>query len=453
MTLTPEILKGFLRLMDVEALREMLRMEIRQKQEEGFDTRSVREKLGEKDSAEELVELYTKLLDARLLEEFAYSEPESLSEIRRARPNGPRRVVPDLDGKKLLNRIHGAWLGRVAGCVLGKPVEPFGYWYKIADYLRLANGYPLRNYIPRLDPMPDDFPVNPGANGNFLGEISGAPSDDDTDYTILALHTLETYGLDFTTSQVAAEWMSHLAYYNTWTAERTTYRNLILGIPPVEAACFLNPEREYIGARIRADLFGLVLPGNPELAAELAFRDAALSHAKNGIYSAMFMAACIAWAFVTCDIEEIIQVGLSEIPANCRQAETIREVLAIRQKIDSWETAYQHLLQKYARYHPVHAINNTAWMVLAMLYGQDDFERTIATAVMCGFDTDCNAANAGTVLGLLTGAESLPTKWTDPLGDTLRSTVSQFAENRISDLAYRTTAIAKYYLSNTSYKE
>jgi len=453
MNLTPEILKGFLRLRDIEALREIVRMETRQKQEEGFDTRNVQEELGEKESAEKLIELYTKLLEAPRIEEFAYFEPEHLSGIRRARPNGPRRVIPDLDGKKLLDRIHGAWLGRVAGCVLGKPVEPFGYWYKIADYLRLTNSYPLRDYIPRLDPMPDDFPVGPGASGNFLGEISGAPSDDDTDYTILALHTLETYGLDFTTSQVAAEWMSHLAYYNTWTAERTTYRNLILGVPPVEAARFLNPEREYIGARIRADLFGLVVPGNPELAAELAFRDAALSHTKNGIYSAMFTAACIAWAFVTGNIEEIIRVGLSEIPADCRQAEAIREVLAIRQEIDSWETAYQRLLPKHARYHPVHAINNTAWMVLAMLYGQGDFERTIGTAVMCGFDTDCNAANAGTVLGLLTGAESLPPKWTDPLDDTLRSMVSQFAENRISDLAYRTTAIAKYYLSNSSNKE
>lgn len=453
MSHTPESLKAFLRLLEVEQLQAIIGQEIRAREEEGFDVANFREKLEQHATSLELADLYTQLLDAPRVEEFTYVEPETFTEIRRTRPKGPRRVVPDLDSAALFDRIHGGWLGRVAGCVLGKPVEPFGYWGKIADYLKLAGSYPLTDYIPRLTPVPDDSYINNNASGSYLGEIDGAPADDDTDYTILALHTLETYGLDFTTSQVAAEWMSHLAYHNTWTAERTTYRNLILGISPDEAACFLNPEREYIGARIRADLFGLVLPGNPELAAELAYRDAALSHTRNGIYSAMFMAACIAWAFVTSDVEEIIWVGLSEIPADCRQTKAIREVLAIRQEIDNWETAYERLLEMHARYHPVHAINNTAWMVLAMLYGQGDFGRTICTAVMCGFDTDCNAANAGTVLGVLAGAKSLPAKWTDPLHDTLYSAISQFSENRISDLAFRTTVIASNQLSKIVNKE
>ena len=202
--------------------------------------------------------------------------------------------MPDLDSEALFDCILGGWLGRVAGCVLGKPVEPFGYWGKIADYLRLAKSYPLCNYIPRLDPMPDDFPIGPGASGNFLGELNGAPYDDDTDYTILGLYILEKFGLELTTDNVAAEWLTHLAYHNTWTAERAVYRNLVLGIAPMEAARGFNPEREYIGARIRADIYGLTNPGIPELAAELAFRDASLTHTRNGIYSAMFTAACIA---------------------------------------------------------------------------------------------------------------------------------------------------------------
>jgi ADP-ribosylglycohydrolase len=450
---TPEMQRVFLRLLNVEPLRELLRMEIRQRQEEGFDAAGVMEELERRETAEELVELHNEILNAPRVKDFPYFEPETLDEIRRARPYGPRGAVPELEPEALFDRIHGGWLGRVAGCVLGKPVEPFGYWGKIADYLRLANSYPLCNYIPRLDPVPDDTFINHNAAGSYLGEINGAPDDDDTDYTILGLHMLESYGEDFTTDNVAAEWLAHLAFHKTWTAERTVYRNLILGVSPTEAAYVLNPEREYIGARIRADIYGLTCPGNPKLAAELAFRDASLTHTKNGVYSAMFTAACIAWAFVTSDIEKIFQVGLSEIPVNCRQAEAIREVLAIRQEIDVWETAYERLLDKFARYHPVHAINNTAWMVLAMLYGQGDFEKTVCTAVLCGFDTDCNAANAGTVLGVISGAEALPRKWTDPLNDILRSAVSQFSEMHISDLARRTAVLADKSLSKVSSKE
>jgi len=453
MSYTSDVLKAFLRLLEVEQLRAIIGQEIRARDDEGFDVANFREKLDQHNTSLELADLYTKLLDAPRVKEFSYLEPETLTRIRRARPNGPRRVVPDLKSAVLFDHIHGGWLGRVVGCVLGKPVEPFGYWGKIADYLRLANSYPLCKYIPRLDPVPDESFINHSAAGSYLGEIDGAPADDDTDYTILGLHILENHGSDFTTSQVAAEWMSHLAYHNTWTAERTTYRNLILGVPPEEAAYFLNPEREYIGARIRADIFGLMNPGNPELAAELTFRDASLSHTKNGIYSAMFTAACIAWAFVSSDIEEIIRVGLSEIPSNCRQAEAIREVIAVWQEVGDWETAYERLIEKYARYHPVHAINNTAWMVLAMLYGQGDFEKTICTAVLCGFDTDCNAANAGTVLGVLTGAKSLPTKWIDPLNDRLRSSAAQFAEMRISNLAKRTAALTEKQLREINNKE
>jgi ADP-ribosylglycohydrolase len=153
---------------------------------------------------------------------------------------------------------------------------------------------------------------------------------------------------------------------------------------------------------------------------------------------------------VSRDIEEIVRVGLSEIPAECRQAQVIREVLQIHQEVDDWEAAYERLLEKCAAYHPVHAINNTVWMVLAMLYGEGDFEKTICMATLCGFDTDCNAANSGAVLGVLTGAYALPGKWTAPLKDTLRTAVGQFGEMRISDLARRTAALAEATLSKFS---
>ena len=445
------IREALLGLADIEELQNYLRPECLALAQAGYVVSHFQQELEGLSTQAELIDLCNRLPDILQDDERSHlSEPDSLTAIRAARPDGPRAVDPQLEAAELLDRIHGGWLGRVAGCVLGKPVEPWGYWGKIRDYLKLANSYPLSNYIPRLEVQPEEYQFGGGGEGTLLGEINGAPEDDDTDYSVLALHMLEAHGLDLTTADVAAEWLDHLAYTRIWTAERATYRNLILGAAPGEAARLLNPEREYIGARIRADVFGLVAPGSPELAADMASRDASLSHTRNGVYSAMFMAACIAWAFVCKDTEEIVRVGLSEIPADCRLARTTQAVLNQYRRTEDWREAYEGLLPEMAAYPPVHAINNHAWLVLALLYGKGDFESTICTAVQCGFDTDCNGANAGAVLGVMVGAKALPHRWIDPLDDRLRSSVAQFGELRIADLARRTTDLARHYLSSNS---
>jgi ADP-ribosylglycohydrolase len=343
----------------------------------------------------------------------------------------------------LESRALGAWQGRVVGCVLGRPVESGWSKSQMLDYLRLGGSLPLDNYIPRVIPAPAGLEPNPAAGGAFRGEIGGAPADDDTDFTILAGHLLEEYGLGFTTANVATEWLSHLTLFNVYTAERAVYRNLTMNVPPEEAAHLLNPAREFIGARIRADLYGFVCPGLPEQAATLAYRDAVLSHTKNGVYAAMFMAATLAWCYVTTDVAEAVRVGLSEIPANCRLAETIRDVLALHAETEDWEIAYDRLILKLGGYHPVHAINNTAWLVLALLEGAGDFDATVATAIMCGFDTDCNAANAGAVVGLMRGAGAIAPKWTAPLRDSLRSLIAGCPELPITEAAARTARLAE----------
>jgi len=394
-----------------------------------------------------LYRLYRQLLDSTPRSDYPYHEPGDLASIQAARPGQEWNSNLVITPAELFDRIHGGWLARVAGCVLGKPIEAGWAKHKVIKYLKLANAYPLAGYIPRIMPLPDEFDLNPECDGTFSGEIHGAPHDDDTDYTLLALHILESYGIDFTTTQVATEWVTHLAYFRIYTAERVAYRNLICNIHPDEAAGYLNPVREFIGGRIRADLYGFVAPGKPELAASLAYKDACLSHTKNGVYGAMFWAAMIAWAFDSQDMEEIIQVGLGEIPAHCRLAEAVSDSLEIFHEVDDWEVAYDRLLLKYGNYHPAHTINNTIWCLLALLYGGNNMTKALGIAACCGMDTDCNCANVGSVLGVLLGAEALPEQWTAPLEDTLRTAVSQFHQASIADLAQRTTAIAENVLT------
>jgi len=431
-----------------DELPNLIRYEITQKREEGCNVEAIEKRVelasGKSDSLQE-TELYAILGELENLqpeESFLHTEPSTLDEIRAERPEGPRRMELSLTDAQVFDRIHGAWLGRAAGCALGKPVEG---WQKnrIDSYLQFAKALPLNDYLPLVDGHPDGLKLNPYSTDCTRGKISYMARDDDMDYTILGLHILEKHGLDFTPSNVAGTWLLRLPYHLVYTAERAAYRNLVNNLWPPKSATYHNPFREWIGAQIRADIWGYVAPGWPEKAAELAFRDAAVSHIKNGIYGEMFVAAMLAAAFATSDAEEIIRIGLSEIPENCRLAEAVQDTIEWSKKLTDWESVWAKINDKYGHYHPVHTINNAALVTMGLMVAQRDYETGIVVAVRGGWDTDCNGATAGSVCGMILGADALPEKWVGVLHDRLTSAVMGFNECKISDLARRSHGIAK----------
>lgn len=166
---------------------------------------------------------------------------------------------------------------------------------------------------------------------------------------------------------VGETWLHLLPYLQVYTAERAAYRNLVNGLQPPETATYVNPYREWISAQIRADVWGYVTPGNPELAAELAYRDASLSHVKNGIYGGMFVSAMISTTFATNNIEEVIEVGLAAIPKESRLAEAIKDVITWSKQFNDWRDTWNKINEKYGRCHFVHTINNAALVVTGLL--------------------------------------------------------------------------------------
>lgn len=374
-------------------------------------------------------------------ESFPYVEPSDLEGIRAARRRGPRRMpVPPGQAE---DRIHGAWLGRCAGCMLGKPVEG---WSKqdIAALLQHAREYPLADYFPPVADAPPGVRTYPSEGNPCLrGQISHGVRDDDTDYTILGLHILERHGPDFTPADVGEEWLERLPYHRVYTAEREAYRNLVNDIPPPASATCMNPYREWIGAQIRCDGFAYACPGWPEKAAELAWRDACVSHTKNGIYGEMFFAALIAACMATDDLHQAIAAARAEIPDRSRLARAVDDTVAWCKKDPDWETTWERMNRKYGHYHPVHTINNAVIVLLGCLHARGSLERAICISVMGGLDTDCNGATAGSIMGALLGACAVPTKWTAPLNDTLHSSLEGMNVNRISDLARRSMAMAR----------
>jgi ADP-ribosylglycohydrolase len=374
--------------------------------------------------------------------EFAYCEPSDLEGIRRARPDGPRSIGAGVPEAALRDRTLGGWLGRVAGCMLGKPVEGWKR-QRISDVLRMCGMESLDDYFPEPPAGAADRPFPDSARPLLRGHVTCGVRDDDTDYTIVGLRIMEKHGKDFTPDDVANFWLDNLPYMKTCTAERVAYRNLVNGIRPPASATYRNPYREWIGAQIRADAWGYACPGRPQEAATLAFRDASISHVRNGIYGEMWVAAMLAAAFVARDAEQVVRIGLSEIPAECRLAEAIEDVVAWRREDKTPDETLDKVLDKYGRYHPVHTINNAAIVATGILWGGGDFTRSIGIAVSAGLDTDCNGATVGSVVGAMIGAAAIPAKWVKPLNDRLLSVVAGDSDVKISNLAERTMRLQK----------
>jgi ADP-ribosylglycohydrolase len=428
---------------DVLSLVDLVADELAERREAGYELGELEARIEEALGGREpvgLERLLQSLETTRQHADWPYEEPSALDEIRATLPPPPS-VDPFVGEAVLADRLAAAWQGRCAGCNLGKPVEGWDR-AQILRYLEIADAFPLDDYFPKLDPVPEGFELRDSWAETTRGNVRFMARDDDTDYTILGLHLLETYGFEFSTEDVAAQWLEHMPFLQVYTAERAAYRNLILGLRPPETASHRNPYREWIGAQIRADMWGYVSPGNPQRASWLAYKDAALSHTQNGIYGEMWAAALIAACFTASDMRAALEVSLTQIPPRCRLSEALRDVMGWNESGLDWSGARDLIEERLGHYGFVHTINNAAVVAAALLWGDGDFTKTIGLAVQGGWDTDCNGATAGSSFGAMHGSAALPAHWTDPLNDRIRSAISGFDNSRISDLAERTLQVA-----------
>lgn len=406
--------------------------------------------------------------------DFPFVEPSDLPAIRAARNGQSRQWVLGLSDDELYDKLHGAWLGRCVGCALGKPVEMFMNshngmlsWQRQKRYLTAISPdeWPLRDYVPAQSPASAE--TGPAlCPASTREQIAFMESDDDIRYTVLGQVILREHGAGFASTHVAAHWMDRLPYRHVCTAETQAYRNMVMAgdqfrgsHDPAAAAEWdartdwhwithhLNPYREWIGAQIRIDSYGYAAPGNPALAADMAWRDARISHVKNGIYGAMLCAAMIAAAFATDDPIEIVEAGLAEIPSNSRLYHEMRQVIDLCARHGNdfarFEAVIEDLHTLLGHYNPVHTNNNAGVCVAALLLSGGDFHKGITLAVMGGWDTDCNGATVGSIVGAITGARRAPAHWTARLNDRLMSLIIDYHPVAISACARRALAIAR----------
>ena len=443
-----EILKPqYKNIHDWEFYSSNLKTEYQQSVEEGLDIEAYKEvfcsvsMLPKGEIKKRLGDvLFDVVVSAKTKDGYPYVEPSDLEQIQMIR-RGADEKYP-YDKNKLDDKIYGAWLGRVCGCMLGKSVEGVRT-NDLIPFLKETKNYPMYRYIHRSDFQNMDLTKY---KFNFAGrvyadEIDGMPVDDDTNYVVLAQKIIEKYGRDFTPYDVSSAWVAYQGKDAYCTAERVAFCNFVNGYAPPQSAVYKNPYREWIGAQIRGDYFGYINPGDPKLAAEMAWRDASISHVKNGIYGEMFVAAMLAIAATTNSIEKIITLGLAEIPQTSRLYESVMSILDSYKSGVSEQNCFKMIHEKYDEYSGhgwCHTISNAMIVVAALLYGEGDFSKSICMAVETGFDTDCNGATVGSILGMANGKETISEAWSAPINNKLHTSIFGVGTVNISDCVEKT---------------
>lgn len=340
-----------------------------------------------------------------------------------------------------LDRIHGGWLGGTIGSALGMSVQRM-HKQDLKTFLTGLGQWPLTDYI--KTPPPDrDSGRRDWYTADQWGPIGFGP-DDDTLFQVANLLLIEEKGPEITSQDIADKWLSSFSVFeaqNCGRAVRVAERRLKEGMRPPESG--QHQAGEFMGGQMKGELWGFLLPGNPEAAAEYGRIDAEVAFHAAGVHGEMFMAAVTAEAFFESDLTKLLEAGLAVIPADSDYARCIRDVMEWHEQWpDDWEKAHQQIDAKWApegdknrRVFPNNAVN-----ALALLYGDGDFDKTITIAVMAGWDTDTNAGDVGPVMGVILGAGAIAEKWTKPIANIFRCDVRGAEEWEIDELARRTAA-------------
>ena len=316
-------------------------------------------------------------------------------------------------------RVYAGVLGKIIGVYLGRPFEGWTHEQIIANlgeinyYVNDRQDLPLRNHKLIV-------------------------TDDDISGTFTFLRALADYNnsLELSPAQIGQTWLNYIVENRTilwWgglgnSTEHTAFLRLKHGIQaPRSGSIALNSKvvAEQIGAQIFIDGWGLIAPGDPALAADLAGRAASVSHDGEAIYGAQVIAALVAQAFIESDLDRLLDSAVTFIPTDSIIYRLIAD-LRNWHAMDGgdWYAARAKLAAQYGydKYGGnCHIVPNHGLVILSLLYSQGDFQRAQTIVNTCGWDTDCNAGNVGCILGVRSGLAAFEggPDWRGPVADRL----------------------------------
>ena len=319
-------------------------------------------------------------------------------------------LTPDYE-----ERVYAGVLGKLIGVYLGRPFEGWTYERIMAELGEIE--YYVNDRLPWKPPL--------------------VVSDDDVSGTFTFLRALPDYGYpkELTAAQIGQTWLNYIIEKRTilwWggmgnSTEHTAYLRLKNGYEaPDSGSIAVNGKliAEQIGAQIFIDGWGMVAPGQPELAARLAARAASVSHDGEAIYGSQVLAAMEAQAFVESDMNTLIDCGISFIPKDSVIYRMIADIREWHAGEPDWHKTREKIAATYGydKYGGnCHIVPNHGLVVFALLYGEDDFQKSLMVVNTAGWDTDCNSGNVGCLMGIkngLSGLEAGP-DWRGPIADRL----------------------------------
>jgi ADP-ribosylglycohydrolase len=329
----------------------------------------------------------------------------------------PKNIIQYSDYRK---RVMGCWMGKAIGGTLGMPHE----------------GKPGPLALTFYDPVP-----------------MGAIPNDDLDLQVLWLMLVKRYGTGINPRQMGQGWLDHVDF--PWDEYGAAWSNFSRGIFAPAGGHHSNFCGDCMGSPIRSEIWGCLAPGDPELAGKLALADGIQDHDGEGIWGELFFATIESAAFVLHDRDQLIELGLSALPKDCRVAKAVRATVNWYCKDQDWKVVREMVMREFGHINFTDAPQNIAFTILGWLAGKD-FGDALCTAVNCGQDTDCTAATLGSILGII-DPDGIPAKWKAPISqelilsfaiknlnypktlDDLTDLTAQMAEKMLADKSQRTT--------------
>lgn len=310
-------------------------------------------------------------------------------------------------------RVYAGVLGKIIGVYLGRPFEGWSHEAIVA---------------------------NLGEINYYVHDKLNVPlivTDDDISGTFTFIRALEDYGCNpnITPAQIGHTWLNYLIEERTilwWggmgnSTEHTAYLRLKSGVEaPQSGSRALNGKvvSEQIGSQIFIDAWGMIAPGDPQRAADFARRASSVSHDGEAIYGAQIIAAMEAQAFNEPDLGRLLDTAIALIPPDSVIARMINDIREWRAREPDWRAALRLLTERYGydQYGGnCHIVPNHGLIMLALLYGDDDFQKSLMIVNTGGWDTDCNSGNVGCLLGIKNGLAGIDRgpDWRGPVADRL----------------------------------
>ena len=426
-------------------LRSALNQVIDDKTEQGHVTDGLQETLaGLPDHYDVLAVFAERLAILPRRDDWPYVEPNDWAGIAvEADPDRPHGLLPGTMEAEASGRIEAAWTGSVCGCMLGKPLEFSPTPAQLRGILEGVGAWPLNGYVSERILEHGALSLPP-ANQAYREKLDRVMPDGDLDSVVLGMLNLEQNGSDFTQEQIKDLWLKRLTVGSTFGPTRAFLVKAALDTLGEQqgAPCFdewvsvLNPGDEGGGAMYRADAYGYACLGSPSLAAELAWRDAGMTHRRTGIYSAMFTAAAIAAAPAVQDPLDVFAIALQFVPQRSRFCADVSDALNEVAQAADWQDGCERLHGASGTENRGRVFQEAGTLINTLRFAQSIGDG-ICKQVMQRSAGNSHGATAGSLLGAYFGPGHLEERWITPFQDRFQTSLAWFGETSLSDLAQR----------------